>query len=341
MPLASDITIDISRFHPDSITQETKEICAAIEENASKVPYWFEIGAVKFRQMLSRGEGGGFPAPVLLPGAVDAALPSRDAGRDIPIRVYKPDHGESKGVVLHIHGGGWTLFSHRDFDGTLQFYANNHHVTTISVGYRLAPEHPAPAAIQDCIDAAEYLVDHATDEYGGELSFIVGESAGANLTMTTALGLLRSRPGFSLKGLICAYGMYALSGGSPSMRGYERHLIINETVVEAFVDSYTPGWSFQKRQDPSISPLFEDLQNLASKAKGQTLPPVLFVCGTADPVLDDSMLMSLKWMATGSEAIVKIFPGGWHGLDLGNFTLSKECREYYREFIAEKMASSE
>ncbi|KAJ2969348.1 hypothetical protein NUW58_g10011 [Xylaria curta] len=102
-------------------------------------------------------------------------------GRAIPVRVYKPNNGQpSKGILLHAHGGGYVLGSHDTVDRLLKFYADTCQVTAMSVGYRLAPEHPWPAGREDCIDVAEHLVDHGEAEHGAPLLFLAGESAGAN-----------------------------------------------------------------------------------------------------------------------------------------------------------------
>ena len=96
------------------------------------------------------------PEPVHLTEALDANVPSREIGRDISVRVYKPDNGQpSKGILLHVRGGGFVLAAHKDSD-SLQCYANQCRLTAISVGYRLAPENVYPAAAHDCADAAEY-----------------------------------------------------------------------------------------------------------------------------------------------------------------------------------------
>lgn len=76
---------------------------------------------------------------------------------------------------MHIHGGGWVLMSEETSDPLLQFYADASGCVAVSVGYRLAPEHPFPAGPQDCEDAAEWLVRHGEEEVGGKLAFIGGE----------------------------------------------------------------------------------------------------------------------------------------------------------------------
>lgn len=98
---------------------------------------------------------------------------------------------------MHIHGGGWVLgdeigyFIHQtgsfllilqltgmvpySQDALLKYYADTANLVSISVGYRLAPEHPFPAGPEDCYDAVEWLVDNAEKEFGAPLKFISGE----------------------------------------------------------------------------------------------------------------------------------------------------------------------
>lgn len=113
MPLASDITLDSSKFHPENINDEAKNANAFIMSTREKSVSWHGIEPKIYREMVEDGKTM-FPVPTYLPEAKDATLPSRDAGRDIPLRVYRPDNGEkSKGVLLHIHGGGFVLATHK------------------------------------------------------------------------------------------------------------------------------------------------------------------------------------------------------------------------------------
>jgi acetyl esterase/lipase len=113
MSLTSDLTLNSSKFHPDTVSEDVRKTNAYIQSILPNPPQWQTFGPAKYREMVEAGDIP-FPGPEYLPEAKDAKLPSRDAGRDIPIRVYKPDNGEkSSGVFLHIHGGGFILGSHR------------------------------------------------------------------------------------------------------------------------------------------------------------------------------------------------------------------------------------
>ena len=198
-------------------------------------------------------------------------------------------------------------------DSTLREYANKCQLTAISVGYRLAPEHPYPAALYDAIDAAEHMVDHAVEVYGCPLRFLGGESAGACLAVLSTLQLMRSRPSYKLSGLVLPYGLFDLALRLPTVAASTKPFMINLAILERFNGAYVPGMSTAERKHPCVSPIYEDLQTLVVVSLTGSLPPALFLCGTEDPLLDDTILMSSKWSISGGEAIVKIYPGATHG----------------------------
>jgi acetyl esterase/lipase len=132
-------------------------------------------------------------------------------------------------------------------DNMLRMYANACQLTAISVGYRLAPEDPYPAAIHDCFDAAEYLVDHSEQEYGARTLFLGGESAGGCLTALTAFHLMRSRPTHKLAGLVFPCGEFDLTLSLPKVSSFTRPLVVNVAALERFNDAYLPGMSPKER----------------------------------------------------------------------------------------------
>lgn len=110
MSLKSDLTIDASKFTRDNIDKET----LAFNEKLIKIwadgPRWYEVGAAEYRKLRWEGKTP-LPKPIILPEGVNGEIPSRDESRTIPYRVFKPENGASKGIHMHIHGGGWVLQS--------------------------------------------------------------------------------------------------------------------------------------------------------------------------------------------------------------------------------------
>lgn len=94
----------------------------------------------------------------------------------------------------------------------------------------------------------------------------------------------------------------------PMARNFNRTLILNKKIMGEFLKAFLPGMTPEEKKDPLISPYYEDL----SPFRGR-LPSALFTCGTEDPLLDDSIAMATKWMVSGGEAIIKIYPGACHG----------------------------
>ncbi|KAF2142813.1 uncharacterized protein K452DRAFT_269286 [Aplosporella prunicola CBS 121167] len=332
--LSSDLSLDASKFDYAKISKTTAQFNEALIQKLESGPKWYEVGAEKYRQMRWNGETP-LPKPKVIESGEDFNIPSRDSGREIPCRMFKPADGQVKGVFMHIHGGGWVLQDINYQDGLLKFHADNCGLAVISVGYRLAPENPFPAAPEDCFDAAEYLVENAKSKYGGDLCFIGGESAGGHLSVLTALHLLKTKPTFALRGLLLHFGAYDLSL-LPSVHHFDKPLVLDKPIIDHYLEAFVPNTSLAQRRDPSISPFYADLRDYG---RGK-LPPALFTCGTEDPLLDDSMMMAAKWMSAGNDAVVRIYTGAPHGYILyppGACESVEEGLEAARQFILEKL----
>ncbi|PZD32816.1 Aes, Esteraselipase [Pyrenophora tritici-repentis] len=250
-PLKSDLTVDASKFDRST------------------------VGAAAYRQMRWEGKTP-LPKPIVLPEGTNGALPSRDAGREIPQDPY------------------------------LKYMADHFEVTVVSIGYRLAPEDPWPAGAEDCYDAAAWLVKNGPSVFGGELMFTGGESAGGHLACLVAFHLLETMPEFAFRGLLLHFGCYDMSSFLPHALHHETHLVIDYDVMKSYIDALLPNTTEAQRRHPSISPFWADL-------RGKKLPPALFTCGSEDPLLDDSVMMGSKWAMWGNESIVKIYHGAPHG----------------------------
>lgn len=223
----------------------------------------------------------------------------------------------------------------------LRAYANSCQLTSISVGYRLAPENPFPAGLNDCIDVAEHLVDNAPALFGAPLKVLAGASAGGNLAVVTTFQLMRSRPRHRLAAVLLNFGCFDLTMNMPSAVQGAQSLVVDRAMLEHFVAAYVDGASIGECRDPRISPVYEDVRRLAAESPFRTLPPALFNCGTADLLLDDSLMMSLKWMSSGSEAVVKLYPGSPHGFTaFKGSKMAEEAAAVTEEWLREKLAES-
>lgn len=224
----------------------------------------------------------------------------------VPVRVFTPDR--VGGTYLHLHGGGWTMGSNAFQDQRLWRFATEASVRVVSVEYRLAPEHPFPACIDDCVAVARALA--------GDRIVIGGESAGGHLSALT----LTRVGGFS--GANLAYGCYDL-GMSPSQREWgDRNLVLSTPIIRWHLDQLLPGLDTAARRDPSISPLFSELSDV---------PPALLTIGTDDPMLDDSRLLAERWPG----ARLEIYEGGFHAFDLLPLELGELATRRQIDFIRE------
>ena len=176
MPLQSDLKLDGHLFDPEAVPSDVAAFDNQLIQLGQKCPPWYEVGAQKYRDMRTSGQTP-FPQPLHLDRGRKMTIPSRERGRDIPVRIMQPQGNEYpvKNLLLYIHGGGFVLQSEDGQDPLLRDLADGANLLIFAVGYRLAPEHPYPAGPEDCYDAVDWLVKHAKDEFGTSLEFIAGE----------------------------------------------------------------------------------------------------------------------------------------------------------------------
>jgi len=266
-----------------------------------------------------RAQGiGPLPAPIYLDEAIDRTVPGRAA--DIPIRIFVSP--VTRGVFLHLHGGGWTLGSAANQDPLLSALAHAAEVAVVSVEYRLAPENPYPAGPDDCEDAALWLIGNAEREFGCDRLMIGGESAGAHLGVTTLLRL-RDRHGITgaFRAAQLTFGGFDLSMTPSARRWGDRDLILSGPVMSWFNDQFVPDRDPEARRDPDISPLYADLT---------AMPPARFVVGTEDPLLDDSLFMAARWRSAGIPTVLEVVAEAVHGFIA--FPIAVAEQELARQF---------
>jgi acetyl esterase/lipase len=209
-------------------------------------------------------------------------------------------------VYLHVHGGGWALGAADMQDVALREIARGTGLTAVSVDYRLAPEHPYPAAADDCEDAALWLLDHGAADLGAPPRFVIGgESAGAHLAVLTLLRL-RDRHGrggaFHAANLV--FGAFDMTRLPSHLLWGDRNLVLSAKIMRFFGNAFLPGMSEEARRSPDVSPLFADLRGM---------PPAIFTVGTQDPLLDDSLFMAARWSVAGAPAELRVWPEAIHG----------------------------
>jgi acetyl esterase len=220
---------------------------------------------------------------------------------DIPVRLYAPGPGDALGVVAFFHGGGWVLSSIDGHDALARRLAQRSGALVVSVGYRLAPEHPFPAAHEDCWAVTRWLADHAADLGGDPARLAVaGDSAGANLAAGVAL---RARDeGLDLRLQLLVYPCVDADGDTASMTENGRSYFLTAADMRWFWDQYVPA---AHRHDPYAVPArATDLRGVA---------PALVQTAEFDPLRDEGEQYAARLAAAGVPVTCTRYDGVVHG----------------------------
>jgi acetyl esterase/lipase len=255
-----------------------------------------------------------------------------DKGADVtvgglPCRLFKP-HGKPRGLYLHFHGGGLISGSAKVADKANADLCERLRVIVLSVDYRLAPEHPFPAAIDDGVAVALKLIASAADDFGTATMLIGGESAGGYISAQVLLRL-RDR-GFAPRTFAAANLVFAgfdLSNSLPAARGVRISSVddvLSPSSLALTTDSFLRGQDRNLATQRAVSPLFADLCDM---------PPALFTVGSADHLLDDNILMAGRWAAFGNCAQLAVYPDCGHGFTRFDIALAKLARERMIDFF--------
>ncbi len=255
----------------------------------------------------------------LVGGAVEAGVTAREIAvtADLPARLYTPD-GLPPGspLLVFYHGGAWVTGSLDSHDRLCRFLAAHADVRVLSVGYRLAPEHPFPAAVDDAGAAFDYARTHAA-ELGADPDRIAvgGDSAGGNLAAVTAHLAVRSgRP--SPDFLLLLYPHCDTAGRSASRELFGDGFGLTDRDIEWFTDQYLPPGT--DRADPRASIVSaEDLSGM---------PATYLVTGGFDPLRDEGELFGRRLAAAGVRVVQRREPDLIHGF-ANLLGISVRCRE--------------
>ena len=166
----------------------------------------------------------------------DRSIPGPDG--EIPIRIYTPEGEGPHPILVYFHGGGWVIGNIETHDGTCRELCRGASALVISVEYRLAPEHPFPAAPEDCYAATLWAAQEASS-LGGDPGRIAvgGDSAGGNLAAVTSL-MIRERGGPTLRHQLLIYPVTDCSFETPSYEENAEGYFLTRDMMKWFWGKY-------------------------------------------------------------------------------------------------------
>ncbi len=244
--------------------------------------------------------GGMSGPPADLATVEDRMIPG-PAG-ELAVRVYTPKGDAPFPVVVFFHGGGFTIGSIETHDIVCQQLASGADAIVVSVEYRLAPEHPFPAAFDDAVAATQWIHDNARTLGGDpERLAVAGDSAGGNLAAGVSHHA-RDAGGPPIRFQLLIYPTVDARLGHPSMKENAEALFLGEDTMSWFFDHYTPAR--EDRADPRVSPLL--------RREFADLPPALIITAEYDPLRDEGEEYGEKLRSAGVPVTVTRYDGMTH-----------------------------
>jgi acetyl esterase len=267
---------------------------ALVERNAPPLtagtPADARANAVEFRRR--RGID-----PVEIAVVEDIDIPTAEG----PIAARRYSHVErASAVLVFFHGGGWVLGDLDGHDALCRLLARDAEIEVLNVDYRLAPEHPFPAAFEDAFAATCWAAQHLTA--GRRPLIVAGDSSGGNLAATVAL---RARdegsPEIALQ--ILLYPILDHDLNTDSYKRMGEGFLLRRDDMAWFFDHYVPDAS--RRADPYVSPLrAPDLRSVA---------PAYIAVGGYDPLLDEAVAYARRLRDAGVQVVFKCYASLIHG----------------------------
>lgn len=244
-----------------------------------------DLGVTESRAALAlfpRLQGESMP----MANVADLTIPSPDG--DIPARMYVPTTDSPLPLLVYFHGGGFVVGDIEVADRPCRELASTTGTIVISVDYRLAPEHPAPAPLNDAYAAVTWAAQEGEGLGGDGRLCVAGDSAGGNLAATVAL-LARDRGGPRIDTQLLLYPITDMSKELPSRAENGEGYLLTARGMRWFTEHYLSGGA--SPLDPTISPL------LAPDLSG--LPPAIVVTAGFDPLRDEGQAYAQRLLDSG------------------------------------------
>ncbi len=217
-------------------------------------------------------------------------------GGPLPLRVYTPlsDGGR---VITYLHGGGWVVGDLDTHDPVCRRVANAVGATVVSVDYRLAPEHPYPAPLDDAMAALAWT----SDTFAGYPHVVAGDSAGASLAAGAAVRA-RDEGGPALAAQLLLYPVTDPTMSRPSIRENGEGYFLTGSDLRWFLDQYAPA---ERRSEPTL--------DLLGAAVPDGLPPTVIATAEFDPLRDEGDAYANRLRSAGVHVEHIPGPGLIHG----------------------------
>lgn len=226
--------------------------------------------------------------------------------------------------LLYLHGGGWVSGSGGNYLPLAADISAAAKCAVLLPDYRLAPEHPFPAGLEDCITAHDWLISNGPSGPGrAKATFVAGDSAGGNLTLATLLALRdRQRPLPAGGIAISAATDFTLE--SESLKTVHDPIISARTMPE-FRDRYLGKTD---PRNPLASPVFGDYRGI---------PPLLIQVGEHEMLRDDSVRVAKKALACGIPVKFAVWPGMVHVFQIRGLPESRQAIDEIADFMRSKL----
>ena len=250
-------------------------------------------------------------------------------GGSIPVRIYTPKGAGPFPILLYFHGGGWVVCSIETHDAWCRHLTNRIGCIVVSVNYRQAPEHPFPAAVDDCLAVAQWAATHGVS-FGGDGSRLAvgGDSAGGNLAAGVSL-LARDRGGPAIAYQLLIYPVADYNFETGSYRACAEGYMLTRDEMQLYWELYLTQPSDGANGYASV--LRADLAGL---------PPALVITAEYDPLRDEGNALAEKLRDAGVPVEHICYPGMIHGFfNVGTMvTLGDEAVEKAARSLATALA---
>lgn len=280
------------------LDQEAIEILESLK--FAGIPEWHTLTPVEGRKVYQERVRLFAQAPTPISSVIDLAIPG--PGGQIKLRKYTPSGPKLLPVLIYLHGGGWTLGDLDSHDELCRRLSRAADCIVVSVDYRLAPEDPHPAGLDDSLTAIKWVSENA-ETFGGDprLLAVGGDSAGGQLSAAACLRI-RDEGGPQIALQLLIY---------PALRASFETLSYFENATEKWITRADCIWFWANylantsNLDPYACP--------GEAVDLHGLPRALIITAGGDPVRDDGEMYGFKLRAAGVHVLSRRFPGMIHG----------------------------